>query len=49
MTTEEYIEEKLMEVYQKGKNKKFFKKVKKYQQKGLSREDAFEKALNKIL
>ena len=49
MTTEAYIEEKLMEIYQKGKNKKFFKKVKKYQQKGLSREDAFEKALNKIL
>jgi len=49
MTTEAYIEEKLMEIYQKGKNKKFFKKVKKYQQKGLSREDPFEKALNKIL
>jgi hypothetical protein len=49
MTTEAYIEEKLMEIYQKGKNKKFFNKVKKYQQRGLTREAAFEKALNKIL
>ena len=49
MTTEAYIEEKLIEIYQKGKNKKFFKKVKKYQQKGLSRDEAFEKAINKFL
>lgn len=49
MTTEAYIEEKLMEIYQKGKNEKFFKKVKKYQQKGLSRDDAFEKAIRKLI
>ena len=49
MTTEAYIEEKLMEIYQKGKHEKFFKKVKKYQQKGLSRDAAFDKAIRKIL